>query len=264
MPRLNKKRLPLLFAIATAIVALAIGIWYITHHDWHRRTIAVHGVSRRYLWYPPTTRSTELRPLVLAYHGFNGPAERLRRSAKLHDMVDSHGFYLAYIQGDPTWHFFERDELGGNPDVEMFDVLTDQLLADYAIDPDRIYVVGISRGGDFVVHLSLRRSTKVAAMVSQGACLLDEHPAERPVPMMFIVGTRDEEVRPVKVETYPDLYRERGHAVEVLRPEGVPHRWEAPLNEEVWQFLTQYSLNDPAAVPAEEVKVEEVESASDQ
>ena len=242
MALLHTRRLPFLTFIAVTVVVLGLGGWFLIQHDWHRRTVLVNGTQRTYLWYEPIAASEELRPLVLAYHGFNGPAERMRRGSKLHEMVDSQDFYLAYIQGDPSWYFFERAELGGNPDILMFDALRRNLLQRYAIDPQRIYVVGMSRGGNFVIHLGLRRSESIAALVAQGACEFDEYQADRPLPMMFIVGTKDGEVSTETIETVPDLYRERGHAIEVLRPQDVPHRWEVPLNDEVWRFLSQYAL----------------------
>lgn len=245
MPPLNTRRLPALVATAVAIFAVGLGLWWAANHDWHRRTIQVGGANRTYLWYPPSGSTTELRPLVLAYHGFKGPAERLRRSSHLHELAAEQGFYLAYIQGNPTWQVFDRGGEVTNPDTEMFDVLTADLIARYPIDPRRVYVVGMSRGGNFVTYLGMRRSEKIAALVAQGACHLEQHTAERPLPMMFIVGTKDGEVTLETILAVPDAYRQRGHEVQVLRPQDVPHRWEVPLNDELWQFLSAHRLPEP-------------------
>ncbi len=242
-PGFRLTRLPLLITIAVAIVAIPCVLWYLVyHHEWDRRHVMVDGVRREYLWTAPSTRSDELRPLVLAYHGFNGPARRLAESSLLHEMAEAEGFYLATIEGDPSWHCFTPKHSGVNPDIVMFDVLRRDLLARYPIDPNRIYAVGMSKGGDFVVHLGLRRSEELAAIVAQGACILEEHLAERPLPMLFIVGTEDGEVTAETIETVPQIYRDRGHPVEVIRPEGVPHRWERSLNDELWEFLSRQSL----------------------
>src|SRR5690606_38184402 len=131
-------------------------------------------IQRRYLWYEPRLSSKELSPLVLVYHGFSGDAERIRNSSLLHDMVDEQDCYLAYIDGNPTWQCFTVGSPISNPDIRMFDVLLYDLLERYPIDPNRVYAVGMSRGGDFVVHLGMRRSQRLAAIVAQGACMQDE------------------------------------------------------------------------------------------
>ncbi|MCO6046151.1 hypothetical protein NG895_19805 [Aeoliella sp. ICT_H6.2] len=249
MPRLRPQRLLLLTTIAVAIFATGLGVWWLVHHDWHRRTVLVDGTRREYLWYAPQTKSTEPRPLVLAYHGFSGTAERMERRSLLHELVDSGDFYLAYIEGDPTWHCFTPIELDESPDVAMVDALLADVLAKYPIDPKKVYAVGVSKGGDFVVHLGLRRSQQIAAIVAQGACILEEQQAERPLAMMFIVGTKDGEVTPETIVAVPQTYRDRGHLVEVIRPKDGPHCWDRSYNQQILEFLFGHTTADAEAAP---------------
>jgi poly(3-hydroxybutyrate) depolymerase len=239
---LSMKRVLILIAIAIVLVAAPAAVWYLAHYDWHRRHVMVDGVRREYLWYAPSSRFKKPLPLVLAYHGWKGPAKRLVDSSLLHELAESEGFYLAYIEGNPSWHCFTPWQSEVNPDIAMFDALRTDLVDRFPIDPHRIYAVGMSKGGDFVVHLGLRRSNELAAIVAQGACILEEQTADRPIPMLFIVGTEDGEVTTETMETVPQIYRDRGHLVEVIRPEGVPHRWERSLNDELWEFLSRQSL----------------------
>lgn len=203
----------------------------------------VNGERREYLFYAPESSDSSLKPLVLAYHGFNGPAKRLERSSQLHKLAQKEKFYLAYIQGDPTWWCFTPLDRNVNPDIAFFDQLRSELIDKHPIDPDRIYAVGMSKGGDFVVHLGLRRSQALAAIVAQGACILEEQVAERALPMLFIVGTKDGEVTTETIETVPGQYRERGHTVEVIRPKDGRHQWQVGLNDELWTFLSTHSLS---------------------
>ena len=179
-----------LFLLLSSVVAL----WFMFSVDRHRRTIVVDGVAREYLFHVPSPQSPGLKPLVLAYHGFSGTAARMAEQSLLHNLVDEKGFYLSYIEGDPTWHFSSSSQV--NPDIEFFDKLYSDLLANHPIDPNRVYAVGMSRGGDFVVYLGTKRSTKIAAVVTQGACVSEVVDAERPFPLMIIVGTQDDRVPP--------------------------------------------------------------------
>lgn len=182
----------------------------------------------------------EKLPLLMVFHGFSGNAERIRRSSQLHELVEKHRFYLAYLDGDPTW----RRPGANKPcaDVEFFDHLCEDLEKRYKIDTDRIYLAGMSMGGDFVIRLGGVRSNRVAAVVSQGMIMEDIVESERAFPLMIIVGTEDDRVPAHVFPDVPDAYRALGHEVIVIRPEGVGHRWHKPLNEDLWSFLAGHSI----------------------
>lgn len=234
-----QKILILLFLLAS-LSGLA---WYWTT-DHHLRTIDVNGEPRQFLLYSPDKISAKL-PLVLVFHGFSGTAQRIRESSQLHEMVNDEGVLLAYMDGDSTWR--RPDPVRGSPDVEFFDEICRQLLKDYPIDPDRIYVAGMSMGGDFAIRLGGKRSNQIAAVVSQGMITTEAVEAERPFPLLVIVGTKDDRVSKELMDTVPDQFREKGHSVEVIRPEGIGHWWHVPLNETIFRFLDQHTLEEPAS-----------------
>ena len=230
--------LPPLLAVGALILWLAFFV------DWRRHTIVVDGVAREYLLYVPSSRDAELKPLVLAYHGFSGNAAGMAKDSELHELVDERDFYLAYLEGDTTWQFFAPDDSGASRDVVFFDRLCDELIRSYPIDPRRVYVVGMSRGGDFAVYLAQRRSARIAAVVSQGACMLEAVETERPFPLMVIVGTEDDRVPPDWFPSLPQAFRDRGHVVEVLRPENVGQVMCRTLVSVDWQgFLYDCDFN---------------------
>ncbi len=222
--------------VLLALVAVRVGL----NRDWHRHYIDVNGVQREYLLYKPRNPESKELPLLLAFHGFSGTADRMRNSSLLHEMVDEHQFYLVYMEGDPTWH---RPAEGRTcVDVEYFDAVCDALMQDYSIDSQRIYVTGMSMGGDFVIRLGGLRSQRIAAVASQAMLTRHAVEASRTFPLLVIVGTEDDRVPPAFFPRVPNEFEEQGHLVEVIRPEGVGHRWHIPLNEKLWQFLSTHRL----------------------
>lgn len=206
----------------------------------HRHNVDVDGARREYILYSPRDTG-ELRPLLLAFHGFSGTAAGMQESARLHELVDEHGFFLVYLEGNPTWNRPRADVQ--TPDVAFFDKLCDELVARCPVDPERIYVAGMSMGGDFVIRLAGLRSDRIAAVVSQAMCTSEAVESPRPFPLMIIVGTEDDRVPPSYLEKVPDAFRENGHEVAVLQPKGVGHRWHRPLNRELWEFLSSHRLD---------------------
>lgn len=233
----SRARLIVNALVLLSVCVLAVLIFVI---DWTRQRVDVDGVQREYLFYAPSNPGGKKLPLLVAYHGFSGTADRMQRSSKLHEMVEDQQFYLAYANGDPTWH---RPAEGRRcPDVEFFDALCDSLTKRYPIDEKRIYVAGMSMGGDFAIRLGGRRSNRIAAVVSQGMVTSEAVDAERPFPLMIIVGTEDDRVPPTFFPRVPNAFREHGHHVEVLRPEGIGHWWHVPLNPAIWKFLSSHRL----------------------
>ena len=224
-------------AFLVLLVAFSVAYFSV---DWRRHRIAVNGGNREYLFYAPSNAKRESLPLLVAYHGFSGTADRMRQSSKLHEMVEEQRFYLVYTEGDPTWHRPHPDR--PCPDVDFFDALCDSLTENYSIDEDRIYVTGMSMGGDFVIRLGGLRSNRIAAVASQGMITRYAVDSERPFPLMIIVGTEDKRVPKDYFPRVPDEFREQGHTVEVLRPEGIGHWWHRPLNVALWEFLSSHRL----------------------
>lgn len=218
-------------------------VWCVYFVDWHRHTIDVNCAKREYLLYKPKNNDGEPKPLMLALHGFGDDAARMAMQSQLHELAREKGFYLVYLEGDNTWQFFTPPDKEVSNDIVYFDRVCEELIARHPIDTDRIYVVGMSRGGDFTMRLAEHRSDRIAAVVSQGACAADIAEMDRPLPVMFIVGTKDDRVPPEHFPVVPDMLRERGHTVEVIRPEGVGHWWHVPSNERMWRFLSSHHLH---------------------
>jgi polyhydroxybutyrate depolymerase len=132
-------------------------------------------------------------PLVITLHGFMQWPAHQARITRWNDLADAHGFIAVYPAGTG---FPRRWRAGGAEpsDVLFLADLIDRLQAEYAIDPARIYINGLSNGGGMSLALACALSERIAAFGSvAGAYQLpweDCRPA-RPVPAIVFHGTSD-------------------------------------------------------------------------
>ena len=139
------------------------------------------GIDRHTCEYrPPGTGPGAPRPLLLFFHGAGGEADNvynftsLRSKAPTFDLTGDParpGFVLVSVQGrnlhwptsDPRdWVHFDHyhRSLGApstNRDISFTDTLVDRLVAEGAVDEDRIYTVGWSNGGLFAQMYAIAR-----------------------------------------------------------------------------------------------------------
>jgi polyhydroxybutyrate depolymerase len=156
--------------------------------------IVSSGERREYLLHVPHELDRS-RPvaLVLSLHGAGGWPAQQRDVSGWNELADREGFIVVYPAG--------RDTLGprvwnvsGDADPRYIADLIDKLRGEYRIDPDRIYVNGLSNGGGMSFALSCRMPDRIAAVGMVGAALLLPSwwcRSEHPVPMIGIHGLRD-------------------------------------------------------------------------
>jgi len=134
-------------------------------------------------------------PLILFLHGLEAEASQLSGFDKLSDRF---GFVAVYPNSVPSDDNAWNVGAERNPhvdDIAFFNTLLDILIADYNIDPRRIYVSGHSNGGSMVQRLACEISDRVAAFASSAGLLVREVAEKsqrtRPVPMLHIHGDAD-------------------------------------------------------------------------
>ncbi len=120
-----------------------------------------HG-SLPYRLYSPKAKKVELLPLVLFLHGAGERGTDNRRQL-IHGVRD---FVKASSQKErPCFVLAPQCPRGRWWDVDQFLALTESVIAEHAIDPDRVYVTGLSMGGFGTWHAIAARPDLFAAAV---------------------------------------------------------------------------------------------------
>jgi polyhydroxybutyrate depolymerase len=163
------------------------------------------GRTRTYRLHVPESAPARA-PLVLALHGGGGNAESTQNTLGLDAIADVEGFVVAYPNGTGkkilgkaffTWNSDEQccgDAVDDNiDDVGFLKQLISQLEDDVGIDPDRVYVTGLSNGGNMSHRMACEAADVVAAVAPMGSPqVIASCAPSRPVPVMIVHGTDDQ------------------------------------------------------------------------
>jgi polyhydroxybutyrate depolymerase len=162
------------------------------------RTLVSGGLERCYLLYVPAShKPTQPAPLVLSLHGFAGNAMNQRKTTGWDRIADREGFVVAYPEGTSLpqrWNAADLFSAESVDDVQFFrDMIADVAQA-APVDPDRVYVNGISNGGA-MTHRIACELVDIVAAIGTVAAVPTEPPngctPSRPVPVIAFHGTDD-------------------------------------------------------------------------
>ena len=171
----------------------------------HPGTIDVGGRTRTYFVHtPPGYAGDDKLPLVMVLHGGGGNAENADKMSGMSDKADAANFLVAYPDGTGgvgehfhTWNSGNccAYALKNNvDDVAFLRALLDKLEYEYAVDPKRVFVTGMSNGGMMAYRVGCTMSDKVAAIAPvAGSLNIDCNPSQ-PVSVIAFHGTADENV----------------------------------------------------------------------
>ena len=168
----------LLVAIGTAVTMFAAtgfavvagpALWA----QWTGRT-----VTRPYRVYRPATLPPH-PALVVDLHpsGVTGFWEEA--VSGMHGHADQLGWIIAYPDSD---------------DVASLGALIDHLTATDHVDPNRVYVMGLSRGGMLAYQAACELSARIAAIAVVEGYLADQCRPRQPVSVLAVHGTADSAV----------------------------------------------------------------------
>ncbi len=153
---------------------------------------------------PPTAAPW---PVVLMLHGAGGTAEWTLEETYLADEV-RRGFLLLlpeatrpYPQSPPSflsnpqvWNDGLQDGQPPRPvldDVAFLDTVLNDATNRFPIDPHRVFLMGFSNGAAMTFRYASERSDRLRAIAPiAGYCTIDPTPT-RPLPTVYLVGTRD-------------------------------------------------------------------------
>ncbi len=173
-----------------------------------RLSLEHDGRTRHYLLrIPPQAASAQALPLVLVLvlHGGGGNAETAERMTGFTRLAMRQGFLVAYPEGTGraagkrlTWnagHCCGYALQQKVDDVGFIRALVAQISRQQRVDPQRIYVTGMSNGGMLAHRLGIELSDTLAAIAPVVATLFgDEQRPPHPVSALMINGLLDQSV----------------------------------------------------------------------
>ncbi|ARP96098.1 extracellular catalytic domain type 1 short-chain-length polyhydroxyalkanoate depolymerase [Bordetella genomosp. 13] len=116
---------------------------------------------RGYKLYVPPNAGEKPLPLVVMLHGCTQDADDFAAGTAMNDAARSQGFYVLYPvqsqQGNPQkcWNWFKHNhQQKGRGEPAILAGMTRSVMEQHAIDPQRVYVAGLSAGGAMAAILA--------------------------------------------------------------------------------------------------------------
>ena len=122
-------------------------------------SVTFRGSEFPYLLHTPDARRGRAMPLVVVVHGCQTTARQEMELTLFNELADREGFAVLYPEVDAIgrqqpgpiancWRFFDPSAyFRGNGDPAAIAEMTRSVMARRAIDPERVYLVGVSAGG---------------------------------------------------------------------------------------------------------------------
>jgi len=176
-------------------------------------TLDYDGLTRSYtLTVPDDLDPAEPAPLLIALHPFASSGKALRALSGLDALAERDGFLIAYPDSAdlywddgrprPTWYPAPQSI----DDVGFLGALIDDVSARYAIDAERVVLVGLAGGGTLAFSAACQMPERLAGVAVVGATTWDYHvhacPEESaPVPLLILLGGHDPNIQPNDPDT---------------------------------------------------------------
>ena len=167
-------------------------------------SIVWDGLERSYLIHIPSSyNKTKLMPLVIALHGGGGTAKDMVKLTRggFNTLADKEGFIVVYPDGiNKHWNDSRNDMLATDVeeinDVGFISALIDYLVETLNVDPNNVYVIGMSNGAMMTYRLALELSNKITAVATVAGNIPEDQSQsdiipKRAIPVLIISGTDD-------------------------------------------------------------------------
>lgn len=170
-------------------------------------TGAVDLADRPFRLHVPATYDETPTALVVALHGWGGDGDRVAAQLGLAAASEERGFLLALPEGTADSEgrqFWNATDACCNADGRDVDDSTylsrliDEVGEQYAVDPGRVFAVGVSNGGFMAHRLACDHADQLAAVVSFAGAQAGDPAAcapSRGVSVLQVHGTADATIR---------------------------------------------------------------------
>lgn len=168
-------------------------------------SIAWDGLERTYLIHiPPSYDKNKSIPLVIVLHGGGGTANSTVKLTKggFNYLSDKKDFIVVYPEGTrhlrspkTRWNDGRDERYSQADDVGFISALIDYLVQTLNVDPNRVYITGISNGAHMSMRLARELSDKIAAVAPVAYSMqkkYEEVPvSKKPISFLIMTGTKD-------------------------------------------------------------------------
>ncbi len=229
----------------------------------HQR-IVVAADERTYVVDAPASSANDPRPVVLAFHGFQGDGASQRIGTGMASLADRERAIVVHPDGHDDVRLLGTVgrgwDLGTSQtrDLDFVRALLDRLERERCVDRRRVYATGFSNGAFFASLLGCRLGDRIAAIAPiAGGMPLPACTPARPVAVLMMYGRADDVVPPDLMRGARDWWVRVDHcgasqdhdgcatyaacAADVVACEGTQmHLWPAGATERIWRFFAAH------------------------